>query len=90
VKLSWARTALRDRHAIYDHIESDNPRAAASMDELFSKRAHQLLDHPAMGRLGRVEGTRELVVHKNYILIYDLKADHIRILRVLHAAQMWP
>jgi len=34
--------------------------------------------------------TRELVVHKNYILIYDTTVELVRILRVLHAARQWP
>lgn len=36
---------------------------------------------------------RELVVHANYILIYDLNANSVRALRalrVLHAARQWP
>jgi plasmid stabilization system protein ParE len=31
-----------------------------------------------------------LVLHQNYILIYDTSADLIRLLRVLHAARQWP
>jgi plasmid stabilization system protein ParE len=43
-----------------------------------------------MGRPGREAGTRELVAHKNYILVYDVTADMVRVLRVLHAARQWP
>ena len=34
--------------------------------------------------------TRELVAHRNYILIYDTAGDAVRVLRVLHAARQWP
>lgn len=34
--------------------------------------------------------TADLVVHPNYILIYDIAGDTIRTLRLLHAAQKWP
>ena len=35
-------------------------------------------------------GTRELVAHRNYILIYDTAGDVVRVLRLLHAARQWP
>jgi len=39
---------------------------------------------------GRVAGTRELIVHPNYLILYDVTADTVRILRILHAAMRWP
>ena len=90
MKLSWTPEALDDRRAIYDYIETDNPSAALALDELFSEKANRLVDHPGLGRPGRVAGTRELVAHQNYILIYDMAGDLVRVLRVLHAARQWP
>lgn len=88
--LLWTGDALRDRDAIYDYIEADNPLAALALDELFSEKAARLVDHPALGRPGRVAGTRELVVSSNFILVYDRAGDRLRVLRVLHAARQWP
>ena len=90
MRLFWTPDAVDDRRAIYDYVEADNPRAALTLDELFSDRVLHLIDHPGLGRVGRITGTRELVVHKNYILIYDTTAEQVRILRVLHAARQWP
>ena len=90
MRLFWTPEALDDRRAIYGHIETDNPAAALALDELFSEKVSRLIDHPGLGRSGRVAGTRELVAHQNYILIYDTTADLVRILRVLHAAKQWP
>ena len=90
MKLLWTLEARADREAIYHYIELDNPRAANELDEQFAKRAAQLITHPMIGRPGRVAATRELVISPNYILIYDLDADSIRVLRVLHARQKWP
>jgi toxin ParE1/3/4 len=90
VRLFWTPEAIADRRAIYDYIETDNPGAALALDELFSAQANRLLEHPALGRWGRVAGTRERVVHRNYLLIYDTTADQVRVLRVLHAARQWP
>ena len=90
MKLFWTPEAIDDRRAIYDYIEADNPIAALALDELFSEKANRLIDHPGLGRPGRVTDTRELVAHQNYILIYDTTADLVRILRLLHAAKQWP
>jgi len=90
VKLYWAAEAIADRVDIYDYIEADNPEAAVVLDELFSKAAERLQIHPMLGRAGRVDGTRELVAHENYILVYDIGGDKMRVLRVLHSARQWP
>lgn len=90
MQLWWTPEAIQDREDIYDHIEADKPSAALALDERFEERAKQLMVHPGLGKRGRVEGTRELVVHQNYILVYDVESVRVRILRVLHAARQWP
>jgi len=66
------------------------PTVALTLDELLSEKASRLVDHPNFGRPGRLTDTRELVAHQNYILVYDLAGDLVRVLRVLHAARQWP
>ena len=90
MKLVWTRPPREDRKAIREYIAVDNPSAALDLDELLSEKAARLLDHPGLGRPGRLQGTRELVAHRNYILIYDVAGDLVRVLRVLHAARQWP
>lgn len=90
MKLVWTRPAREDRKAIREYIAADNPSAALDLDELLSEKAARLVDHPGLGRPGRLQGTRELVAHRNYILIYDVVGDLVRVLRVLHAARQWP
>jgi addiction module RelE/StbE family toxin len=90
VKLVWARPAHADRKKIREYIAQHAPAAALALDELFSEKAGLLLDHPDLGRTGRVPGTRELVAHRNYTLVYDTAGDVVRVLRVLHAAREWP
>ncbi len=89
MELFWTPEAIQDRDEIYDYIKADNPVAALVLDELFSEKASRLVDHPGLGRPGRVAGTRELVAHRNYILVYDVAGDLVRVLRVLHAARQW-
>jgi toxin ParE1/3/4 len=90
MKLLWTPESIEDRRAIYDYIEADNPLAAIDLDELIFEKSQVLTEHPKLGRIGRVSGTRELVVHANYILIYTIAGKEIHILRVVHAARQWP
>ena len=91
MRLVWSRRARDDRRAIREFIAADNREAAIALDELISARAARLVRHPELGRPGRVPNTRELVVHRNYLLIYDLaEGELVRVLRVLHAARQWP
>ena len=62
MRLFWTPEAEADRDAIYDDIEPENPRAAVELDEQFERKAARLVTHPMIGRVGRVENTRELVV----------------------------
>lgn len=92
MKLAWNPLALDDRGQILDYIAQDNPQAALELDELIEKKADQLIENPTLYRAGRKRGTREMVVHPNYIVIYRIlaKTETIEILRVKHAAQQWP
>lgn len=90
MKLLWTEPARDDRRSIREYIAQDNPVAAVEMDEQLSVRANQLTEQPNIGRAGRVAGTRELVVHRHYIVIYDVVAEEVQILRVLHTSRRWP
>ncbi|MFT2214799.1 type II toxin-antitoxin system RelE/ParE family toxin [Rhizobium giardinii] len=51
----------------------------------------RLMDFPASGRVGRLAGTRELVINGTpYVAAYAITETAVRILRVLHGAQEWP
>jgi toxin ParE1/3/4 len=77
--------------AIFDFIERDDPTAAIRIDAKIEAGVRQLLQFPESGRTGRVSGTRELVIAGTaYIAAYSVLSDRIRILRVLHGAQVWP
>ena len=90
MKLSWTRLALADRLAIRNTIGKDDAMAALALDARFSAQARLLLEQPGLGRPGRVPDTRELVAHPNYILVYDVAGEVVRVVRVLHVARLWP
>lgn len=77
MRVIWTPEAQRDRADIWDYIAADNPSAAVRMDELFSDAAARLAVHPVLGREGRVPGTRELIPHESYCLIYEIEQQTV-------------
>lgn len=86
----WKPVAIADRKRITAYIAQDNPQAAIEMGDMLIEKAALLDQHPMLGRVGRIKGTRELVAHPNYILIYRVAGDVAEVLRVKHAAKQWP
>lgn len=82
--------ALDDREAIMEYISRDNPTAAIDLDLEFEAKAENARQRPKLYKAGRVEGTREIVVRPNYVMVYRATGDGVEVLRVLHAAQQWP
>ena len=89
-RLEWREDARADLLAIVDFISDDNPDAAQRLKDDIEEKASKLPEHPKLYRLGRVDGTREMVVRSNYIVVYAEDIQVVSILRVLHAAQQWP
>lgn len=90
MRLEWRPMALEDRDAIMAFIGQDNPAAALQLDEDFEAKAAQACSKPTLYKPGRMKDTREIVVRPSYVMVYQVEADALVILRVLHAAQQWP
>ena len=90
MRVVWTPEAEQDRADIWDYIADDNPLAAVRMDLLFSDTAARLASHPKMGKAGRISGTRELLPHENYRLIYEIDGETVWILALVHTARQWP
>ena len=92
MRLRWTRLAERDLDEIAAYIGQDNPAAAARVIlELIDQAESLLPAHPAIGRPGRVVGTRELVIGElPYVIPYRVREQDIEILRVLHTSRRWP
>ncbi|GGB55729.1 hypothetical protein GCM10011505_40890 [Tistrella bauzanensis] len=89
-ELEWSQPARADLLAIVDYISDDNPDAAQWLKDDIEAKAARLTEHPRLYRVGRIEGTREMIVRANYIVVYTEDPSTVRILRVLHAARQWP
>jgi toxin ParE1/3/4 len=91
VRVRWLHVALANLEAEADYIADDNPAAADRFVQKIFRATDLLARNPAIGRPGRVPGTRELVVPGTpYIIPYRVRANAVEILRVFHAARKWP
>ncbi len=91
MRVRWLRAALEELDAEAEYIARDNSRAAARIVRSIATAVDRLARHPAIGRPGRVAGTRELVVpNTSYIIPYRVRGNCVEILRVFHAARKWP
>lgn len=91
MQIKWLRRAVENLDQEIQNISRDNPTAAAHIAESIVSAVKDLKQYPAMGRAGRVPGTRELVVTNTpYIIPYRVRQDRIEIIRVLHASRGWP
>lgn len=91
MNVRWLRVALAQLERETAFISQDDPNAASAMVRRVFDAAEGLKDFPAMGRVGRVAGTRELVVPGTpYFLPYRVREECVEILRFLHGAKKWP
>ncbi len=90
MKVRWTPQAEQDRHDVWDYIASASTLAAVRMDALFGNAAAQLGDFPYIGQIGGIVGTRELIVHENYRLVYEIADETVWILVLIHVARQWP
>jgi toxin ParE1/3/4 len=74
------------------YIAEDSPAAAPRIVLHILHNIEALLsEHPAMGRPGRIPGTRELVIPDTpFIVPYRVQDRTIQVLRVFHTARRWP
>lgn len=90
MKIIWTPQAEQDRVAIWDYLVDRDPAAAVRIDRLFSAAVARLADFPTLGHVGTVAGTRELMPHRSYRIIYEIADDAVWILVVIHTARQWP
>ena len=91
MEIVWREVALGSLERARAYIAQDNPAAAGRVYERILSSVRNLADMPNMGRPGRVEDTRELVVPDTpYIVAYTVLDEQVVIIAVQHSAQKWP
>lgn len=92
MNVRWTSHAEQDRTDIMTYIASENVRAAVALDEQFGVVSARLSEFPFLGKPGQVPGTREIVVHESYRMIYEVAEadDTVWVLGLVHTSRQWP
>lgn len=91
VEIEWSPTAESDLDGIIDYIGQDSPQYARSFLERIRETIENLEEFPRMGRQVHElddPNVRELIILKNYRLIYRLFGEKIQIIRIIHASRL--
>ena len=90
MKIRWSRRALADLARIADRIAQDKPLATNEFARALADKVKRLRQFPLLGRAGAYQDTRKLVVHKNYLVTYRVRAEEVQVLQVWHVARSRP
>jgi toxin ParE1/3/4 len=93
VEIKWLKKALKNLDKEAEYIAKDNPQAAKQVVQRIHHTVSLLSSNPSLGHVGRVNGTRELVIPKTrYIVPYRVqpRLQRIEILRVFHTSRKLP
>jgi len=86
--VTWRPVAFADLGRIIRHIADENPIAARQIGRELLLAGDSLTVFPRRGRPGRIQGTRELVTVRPYIIVYEVAENGaVAILRLWHGAQ---
>ena len=86
----WLLSAEEDLERIITYIAEVNPAAARKLKTRLEDALLPLSEHPYLYKSGRVSGTRELVAHPNFIIVYRITAAAVEVVSVLHTRQEYP
>jgi toxin ParE1/3/4 len=91
MQVRWSTAAAQDLFRIIEYIHKENPPAAQRVAQTIYQHVGSLTSFPHLGRLGRVDGTRELPVPSlPFLVVYRVTQEAVEIAGVIHGAQRWP
>ena len=91
VKIRWTAVAADDLKSVHEYLSEHAPARADTIVDRILAGIDVLEQYPNIGRQGRIDGTRELVITGTpFIVFYRLRKSQVEILGVLHAARKWP
>jgi toxin ParE1/3/4 len=93
MKVVWLKRARKDLNDAINWLNQHNPTVAKKTARLINLQVNQLNIYPQLGRVGDIDGSRELVIQQTrYIAVYqiDTYTNQIKILALMHESMQWP
>lgn len=93
MEIKWLRVALENLNSEAEYLAEEDSELALKFVNQVVDAISRLRENPAIGRPGRIHGTRELVIQKSrYIVPYRVrpKLQQIEILRIFHTSRLPP
>lgn len=91
MRVNWTKSAINDLEIEANYLNRVSPSIEDSFLEDVESGIDLIKEYPELGRIGRVNQTRELILKKfQYILVYLVESSYIDIIRLLHTSRKWP
>ena len=91
MEVRWSPEAADDLERIVQYIQGDSPEVARKVAASIIDAVGELNTFSKRGRVGRIEGTRELVIDRlPWIAVYRVRDNAVEVARIYHGAQNWP
>ena len=91
MKIRWTAIAADDLKSVHEYLSERAPTRVDAIVDRILDGIDVLEQYPNLGRQGRIDETRELVITGTpFIVFYRLRKGQVEILGVLHAARKWP
>jgi len=85
----WSAKAERDLMGIVDYVGERNAQAAERFAHAMYAATAPLAKYPYLFKKSqRMEECRELVVRRNYVVLYRVEKECVRVTRVVHAMRV--
>jgi len=86
----WRARALSDLSRIVDRIVEENPFAARRVARDLVTAGNSLASFARRARLGHIPNTRELILMRPYVIVFEINEDRVEILLIWHASRTVP
>ncbi|SER91741.1 addiction module toxin, RelE/StbE family [Vreelandella subterranea] len=87
--IHWHDEAINDLFELVVYIAERDPQAARRLRIRIEAAISSVAEHPYLHQVGRLPGTREIVAHPNFIVVYQV-TDRIEVISVVHSRQNYP